>query len=313
MTKAGRKSADASRPLQGRKRSAGEASLLEGLLDERQRVPLDDFRRRFVQEEGGGLRYALFHYLVAERYRALRENSKRKFIEGLKHSHWPVPPQHLSTSYMAMPAREGADGGVKTSNGTASANPSADASAVPLHCLLQPRGHETVSTSISSEDTIDMLRHGLLEESVRRETRAPPDPGVTMDQSYALHVVLAETTEKVWPACMEQWRRVYKERREPREQITTQGMGSLTPVTPTLDPFLKRAVAEQAQSALSGTFDWCLDLLQWPVEETNKWPQYSMDARNVLMAAERANVPSWILDRVKARLRRLFPSMPLVD
>lgn len=324
MAKVGRTDANVSRPPKRAKGDTGEPSLLGDVLDERERVPLDEFRRRFVQE-GNGLRYALFHYLVAERYRALRENSYRRFIEGREHAHWPVPPQDLSTSYMVMPTKEDANRVMDGAGEGLRATALDDRPAVPLACLVHPRRRKGSSMHAFTEDTINVVRHGLLEEGVVRETRAPPHPGVTMDQSYSLHVALTEATEKLWPACMERWREVYG---GGEDSLSSQGVAqesgesafsdqqqksSLVLVTPALDPFLKRAVAEQVQPVLSSTFDWCLDLLQWPVERASKGLQYSMDARNVLRAAERASVPPWVLDRVRGRIRRLFPSMPSIE
>lgn len=372
-------------PRKGRGRPEGGNSLLGDLLDERRRTPLDEFRRRFVQlgEEGDGLRYALFHYLVAERYRALRGNSKRKFIEGPEHSHWPVPPEELSSSYMVMPVgaertsespmdvkKSKSQGGGGGTRREAKASPSMtdESAAIPLYQLLRPprrrkTDHDRPPRQKSPADdaTVNVSRYGLLEGDVVRETRAPPYPFVTMDQSYGLYMALTGTTEKLWSPCMEVWRRTYggrddkKEPKEPGErggkdvsvdmEVGTgqdhhpkeQGPSMTTPavlaaademeedgaerstvvlVTPALDPFLRRAVAEQVQDSLSATFDWCLDLLQWPLEGvpgSGRWPQYSLDAHNVLMAAERAKIPSWILTRVKGRLKHLFPPMPSLD
>lgn len=357
-------------PRRGRGRAEGEKSLLGDLLDERRRIPLDEFRKRFVQvgEEGDGLRYALFHYLVAERYRALRDNSRRKFIEGPEHSHWPVPPEGLASSYMVMPVEAGREiepispfasldvreerRGTEKGKGREKTLPPSmigESEAVPLYQLLRPpyrrkndHGEPPRQTPPTNSTTINVFRHGLLEGEVMRETRAPPHPLVTMDQSYGLYMALTGTTEKLWSPCMDAWQRTYggevkgkgaAERDEKeqdhssKEQVPTMSAskvsisaderegreGSLNIlVTPKLDSFLKRAVAEQVQGSLSTTFDWCLDLIQWPIEGglgSGRLPQYSLDARNVLMAAERAKIPSWILTRVKSRLRHLFPPM----
>lgn len=221
---------------------------------------------------------------------------RRKHVGGLlmtdDYLRWPSPPEELESAYLVRRKRKHPRVDTLPRSRT-------NTFPRPLYRVLN-RPIESDATELGTEcpDHVEYKNNPNLDEDLTLEMGEEPNPRVTIDNSFDLHMNLRDVVRKIWD-------QVYAQYGESQEALDNElGFSS-----PAIDRYLCRGVAESVQRSLSNLIDSIYDFRS---DNTN---HVRGDIRwmNIRAIAHLVGIPTQVIDRVDARMGRIFAGITEYD